>query len=113
MTVGSASVIFFGLDYTRLTLWRLLPADMQVLSLLFDLMLFSSLSFLLMGLSGIETTVVLAVGGLVVPLCLVYRSKLRRPPAEITCMHCGRTISADSKFCRYCLTDPAPGAAQV
>jgi hypothetical protein len=96
---------------------------MQVLSLAFDLLFFCSLAFLFVGFAGLEPTAVLGLGGLVVPLCLMYRTKSRydglpktsdgsgllslfkrkKAAKEITCNECHRTLPAGTKICRYCL----------
>jgi hypothetical protein len=86
---------------------------MQVLSLAFDLLFFSSLAFLIIGFAGLEPTAILGLGGLVVPLCLLYRTKSRQPEPQITCNECHRTLAAGTKICRYCLAtiDQQLGAA--
>jgi hypothetical protein len=89
---------------------------MQVLSLAFDLMFFLSLAFLFVGFAGLEPTAVVGLSGLVVPLCLIYRTGSKRKKTgkkEITCSDCHRSIPADAKICRYCLAtvDQQLGAA--
>jgi hypothetical protein len=97
---------------------------MKVLSLAFDLMFFLSLAYLLIGFAGFEPIIVVGLGGLLVPLCFMYRAKSRQPEPrnistgsglisflrrkaikEITCPECHRTLPADTKICRYCLAN--------
>ena len=97
----------------------------RVLSLAFDLMLFSSLAFLVVGFAGNEFAflpVIFALGGIIVQAFFLrrFRSIQRRhlripriisigkaPALAETkiCQYCDRAISVDAKICRFCLTE--------
>jgi hypothetical protein len=97
----------------------------RVLSLAFDLMLFSSLAFLVVGFAGTEFAflpIIFALGGVIVQAFFLrrFRSSQRRhlriPPIGSTgkttalaetkiCQYCDRAISVDAKICRFCLTE--------
>jgi hypothetical protein len=97
----------------------------RVISIAFDLMLFSSLAFLIVGFAGNDFAflpVIFALGGVIVQAFflrrfrLSQRRRLRIPLigsigktialAETKiCQHCNRAISVDAKICRFCLTE--------
>ena len=111
---------------------------LHILSLAFDLIFFLILAFIIAGIAGNESAflpIILASGGLVVPLCFLRRSRLSQrrhwqipiissignaivlprikrmwssqrtdSDSTRTCSYCHRTISADAKYCRFCLT---------
>jgi hypothetical protein len=92
----------------------------RVLSLAFDLMLFSSLAFLVVGFAGNEFAflpVIFALGGIIVQAFFLRRFRSSQRLAETkTCRYCDRAISVDAKICRFCLTevDESPASsAQV
>lgn len=95
----------------------------RVLSLAFDLMLFSSLAFLVVGFAGNESAfllIIFALGGIIVQVFFLrrFRSSQRRrlripligsigkTIAETKiCQYCDRAIAVDAKICRFCLTE--------
>ena len=108
----------------------------RALSLAFDLMLFSSLAFLVVGFAGDEFAflpIIFALGGTIVQGFFLRRFRVSQrwffripligsvgKTAALAqtknCRYCSRTISADAKICRFCLTgadEYAASSAQV
>jgi ribosomal protein L40E len=94
----------------------------RVLSTAFDLMLFSSLAFLVVGSAGNDAflLIIFALGGIIVQVFFLrrfrtsQRRRLRFPLigsisktiAETKiCRYCDRAIAVDAKICRFCLTE--------
>jgi hypothetical protein len=97
----------------------------RVLSLVFDLMLFSSLAFLVVRFAGNEFAflpIIFALSGVFVQAIFLRRfgssrrRHLRIPRIGSTgkisalaktkiCQYCDRAISVDAKICRFCLTE--------
>jgi hypothetical protein len=98
-------------------------AMVRVLSLVLDLMFFSSLAILVMGglesqfallpitfvLSGVIVQAILLRGFKLTQPRLLYLPLVRRQKAQVVetknCQYCNRAISADAKICRFCLTE--------
>ena len=96
---------------------------LRFLSLLFDLMLFTSLGMLVLG--GIQNQFALlpitfVLTGVIVQAILLRRFSLikqrrlnftfigrKKAVAAVTklCQYCNRAISADARICRFCLTE--------
>jgi hypothetical protein len=83
----------------------------RALSLAFDLMLFSSLAFLVVGFAGDEFAflpIIFAFGGTIVQAFFLRRFRVNRRSAASAqtknCGYCNRAISVDAKICRFCLT---------
>jgi hypothetical protein len=95
----------------------------RALSLAFDLMLFSSLAFLVVGFAGDEFAflpIIFAFGGAIVQAFFLRRFTVNQRSAALAqtknCRYCNRAISADAKICRFCLTEAdeyAASSAQV
>ena len=108
---------------------------MRVLSLAYDILFFSSLAILIVGFAGNEVllSIIFALAGIIQQAFFLrrFRSKERwhrwipfiGPVGTATalaktknCRSCERTISADAKICRYCLTsvdEVAESSAQI
>jgi hypothetical protein len=88
----------------------------RALSLVIDILLFSALAILLAGWLGHELlwfSISLALAGVIAQALFLRRFRARKgwpfmasataPPDTKVCASCNRSISADAKFCRYCL----------
>jgi hypothetical protein len=83
----------------------------RALSLVFDLMLFSSLAFLVVGFDGGEFAllpIIFAFGGAIVQAFFLRRIHSVGKAAALArtknCPYCNRAIPVDAKICRFCLT---------